>query len=506
MGADSAISEVWHSFIDVPIPRKGIDLMTSAGDRSAMKPITNQIAIEVSADEVWETIGHRFDRVSDWSSAIRASTASGRSGRVCSLSVPFFSPITETITDFDEAQRVLTYEAIAGLPPGITHARNTWTVTAVAPGRCRVAFSAAVEAPNRLARKLFHFWAARLGRKALEDLKHHLEVGSLPTSALLRAALRANAVFSMLTGCVLVALGWSAGQHWGVPPATVPAIGAGVVAFGVLVARAAVEQGESLRRQARLVVAADLLWVVASGALIVLSAPAGAGVIGAIAAVVAGVAVIQMVGINRSSRSDPLSDVEVVELSRNIDAGTAFVFDAMSDHDLYGKIAPNLKAVEVTSAPGQRLERRCTSVGGKSWDETCTLWEAGHRFAVEVDTSNYPYPLLQMRGLWQVDPDTVGSRVTMRFEYRAARSLWGGLFTIALRVAFPIVLRRIVAGWRARAVGLCQPHNDVRRPNARDVGPPKKSNGDRFVCSACCLRAYCDVCCQFDGRRRPHCA
>jgi hypothetical protein len=53
-----------------------------------------------------------------------------------------------------------------------------------------------------------------------------------------------------------------------------------------------------------------------------------------------------------------------------------------------------------------------------------------------------------MRGLWQVDPDPAGSRVTMRFAYRAIPSLRGGLFAIGFRALFPPVLSRIFGGWQ----------------------------------------------------------
>ena len=52
---------------------------------------------------------------------------------------------------------------------------------------------------------------------------------------------------------------------------------------------------------------------------------------------------------------------------------------------------------------GEPLRRRCTNTTGQDWQETCTVWDEGRRFAVDVDTSDYPYPLRLMRGLWQVD-------------------------------------------------------------------------------------------------------
>jgi hypothetical protein len=54
-------------------------------------------------------------------------------------------------------------------------------------------------------------------------------------------------------------------------------------------------------------------------------------------------------------------------------------------------------------------------------------------------------------GLWQVDPHPRGSKVTMRFAYRATASVHGG-FAIALRLVFAWALRCIVDGWQREAV------------------------------------------------------
>jgi hypothetical protein len=104
--------------------------------------------------------------------------------------------------------------------------------------------------------------------------------------------------------------------------------------------------------------------------------------------------------------------------------------------------------VEVISEPGQPLRRRCTNTAGTGWEETCTLWDEGRRFAVEVDTSNYPYPVAVMRGMWQVDPAPDASRVTMRFAYQADATLRGALFAIVFRAMFRPALAKIFSGWR----------------------------------------------------------
>jgi hypothetical protein len=208
-----------------------------------------------------------------------------------------------------------------------------------------------------------------------------------------------------------------------------------------------------LRRWARLVIVADAVWVAGNIALLVLRPlPAsGAVAVGAVAAVVAALAAWQTVGLAAVRDGDPLADVEVVEAERVLAVPPAAVWPLITDHDLYGRLAPNLSTVEVISEPDAPLRRRCVNTSGQGWEETCTLWEDGRRFAVDVDTAGYPYPLVLMRGLWQVDPHPHGSQVLMRFAFQAAPSVPGGLFAIALRVLFPLAVRRILDDWQRLA-------------------------------------------------------
>ena len=71
------------------------------------------------------------------------------------------------------------------------------------------------------------------------------------------------------------------------------------------------------------------------------------------------------------------------------------------------------------------MVRRCWDTRGGTWRESCTRWEAGRSYTMEVDTSHYPYPFRAMRGTWSVaDAADGGSRITMRFDYRMP---WGSL-------------------------------------------------------------------------------
>jgi hypothetical protein len=86
---------------------------------------------------------------------------------------------------------------------------------------------------------------------------------------------------------------------------------------------------------------------------------------------------------------------------------------------------------------------------GEQWSEKCTLWEPAHRYEVAVDTTNYPYPLAEMRGAWFVEDASPGRvRVGMDFRFRPRKGVWGRSFAAAMHAAFPPVLNQIMRGWR----------------------------------------------------------
>ncbi|MBD8504899.1 SRPBCC family protein [Hoyosella sp. G463] len=133
-------------------------------------------------------------------------------------------------------------------------------------------------------------------------------------------------------------------------------------------------------------------------------------------------------------------------------APTEQAWRIITDHRLYGQLAPNLSDVTVTSShDGAPRARQCTSTGGKTWNETCTLWDEGRGFAIDVDTSTYPYPLRSLAAMWSVEPAPSGSSARMRFAYQPLATPRGGLFAIMFRAAFPPILRRIEAGWAGEA-------------------------------------------------------
>lgn len=101
---------------------------------------------------------------------------------------------------------------------------------------------------------------------------------------------------------------------------------------------------------------------------------------------------------------------------RIIDAPAAIVWEVISDVERYAEYAPNLSHAEKISN-GPTPARRCYDTRGRGWNEACVLWEEGVQYAYLIDTTDYPYPFIQMKGSWGLEEQAQGVRVWMRFEY-----------------------------------------------------------------------------------------
>lgn len=236
-------------------------------------------------------------------------------------------------------------------------------------------------------------------------------------------------------------------------------VGVGLCVFAVGVVVVAGARISRLLRWTPVVTAMDAGWVAASIATVTLGwySVSGAIVIAFVASVVGYLAVRQATSFRRTrvlvhdrlARVDEAPPVEVVHVEHRIASDAATAWDVITDHELYGRLAPNLSRVHTTRSNGPDLARTCTNLKGEHWHETCTLWDDQHRYEVAVDTTNYPYPLAVMRGAWYVEPDEPGHVVVgMDFQIRPRRSVWGRTFVAAMQAAFPFILRRIIRGWR----------------------------------------------------------
>lgn len=108
------------------------------------------------------------------------------------------------------------------------------------------------------------------------------------------------------------------------------------------------------------------------------------------------------------------------ETERIIETPVRVVWEVVSDVVGYADAAPGLSRAEIVAGSGEGMQRRCYDASGRGWSETCTLWdEEGHRYAFEVDTATYPFPLnpliKRFEGTWSVEPAAGATRIIMRF-------------------------------------------------------------------------------------------
>jgi ribosome-associated toxin RatA of RatAB toxin-antitoxin module len=61
---------------------------------------------------------------------------------------------------------------------------------------------------------------------------------------------------------------------------------------------------------------------------------------------------------------------------------------------------------------------------------------ARQRYTTEVDTSDYPYPLREMRGTWAVEDDPGGTRIHLRYDYELKYGIAGRVLGVLMRPLF----------------------------------------------------------------------
>ncbi len=291
-------------------------------------------------------------------------------------------------------------------------------------------------------------------------------------SRLARTFLGLNAGFSIFCGGALVGFaGDLAGQLFAVQPvwltAMLRALGVGLILFaldlGLMAANRRIGKSQVL-----LVCGADVAWI--AGSVVVLTVfeawftATGWLVVADVAAVVAVFAAGQWVGARRIAV--PLSrawarwgdGVLTLGVTRPVNAPVATVWRVMTDHPGYADVAANIATVEVLTGDGLPdaglgLRRRCADPDGKSWTETCDVFEDGKVFGFTVDTDapDYPYPIAALTGRWSVAPAVAGAVFAIDIVARPkGNAVQRWLFATLARGKFKGVLLDLADAWAAR--------------------------------------------------------
>ncbi len=285
----------------------------------------------------------------------------------------------------------------------------------------------------------------------------------------LRVALAANGLFSLASGAVCVLAPTAiASLLFAVPPMVfglsgttlIIELGIGLLIFAALVLWTA-SQTFIHRGRARLITILDIGWVLGSFGLLALTSQlwtsAGLTVVILVAIAVALFAVKQAIGLmllyqgKNDIEAERRGNVLTLTATGFTAASSERVWQVMSHQEAYADVADNLSKVEVLHGTGPDLERRCTDNDGKSWTETCTMWDEGRGFAfrVHTDAPDYPYPIARLSAEWSLSPVQGGTQIRMQFHVTAKPGLVNGLLFRLMAAPFSAVCDRLLQRWIA---------------------------------------------------------
>jgi hypothetical protein len=294
---------------------------------------------------------------------------------------------------------------------------------------------------------------------------------------LLRLALGANGIFSLLTGgaCLMAPsaiaslIFVASPSLFGLSSSTlVVELGLGLMGFGALVLWTA-SQPQLHRGRAKLITFMDAGWVLGSIGLLALTSdiwtPAGFAIVSIVAIAVALFALDQALGLVLLYQG--VNEVEIERQGKRMTltatgvtaASPQRVWQVMSHQEAYADVADNLSRVEIIAGTGPDYERRCFDNDGRSWNETCTLWDEGRAFAFRVHTEapDYPYPIAQLSGEWSLSPVAGATQIRMRFKVTAKSGLLNSLLFRLMAAPFSTISDRLLVRWIAIMEGRASP-------------------------------------------------
>jgi len=301
--------------------------------------------------------------------------------------------------------------------------------------------------------------------------------------SLLRKSLRANALFSLLSGILLIiAAGLLAGVMFVEPvelfgfgmDTILFALGIGIVIFAAdvwLISRA--ERISLL--QSKLIVLLDVGWVIGSSALLLLwpdvFSTAGTVSIIVVAIVVADLGFMELLGIlmTYEGESEVTADYQgdhlTITAALATDVPSDLVWSVMRQQEKYAEVADNISSVKVIRGSAKGLVRECTDNKGQTWRETCTRWDEGEGFAfrIHTDAPDYPYPIAELAGDWSVSELGSGSRIRMVFQAKAKNGLMNKLAFKLIAVPFAPLCDRLMHNW-VRMMKKNAPQGTTNRP------------------------------------------
>lgn len=284
----------------------------------------------------------------------------------------------------------------------------------------------------------------------------------------LRVSLLINAAFSFICGLTLTVNPGLSGallnpdfarfELLGMP--ILQGMGIGLVLFGLTVGLVGT-RGFLPKLPIKLIIAADVLWVVTSGVLLFavsgLFSDLGRTVVLVVALVVLTFSIAQAIGLlmlyqgaSEFEQSRNGRDI-YIRVARHVDAPGDKIWEVMTNHEAYAEFAKNLSGVEILEGDGLGMVRKCYGTDGTAWTEDAHIWEEGHRYGFQIRTNahDYPYPLETLNAVWSIEQEGNSTpKVSMAFTVTPLKTLKGHLFGMIGSFTFPKVLDDILARWQ----------------------------------------------------------
>lgn len=245
-------------------------------------------------------------------------------------------------------------------------------------------------------------------------MKHKTRSKSTPKTiskqTLLRTGLATNAVFSTLCAILFLAYDNQLAELMGqVNPLLLQTIGVSLLIFVVELFCQIIKKRLSTLR-ALIVSIADLTWVMASLALLVIwpniLTGSGATIVALVAAVVLICALLQLSGINRIHRVSGRTTYRHC-VPMEVEASAESLWRIIGDLDSIAQYAPHIASSQLADGEisGLGSVRNCQDENGKQWSERCTAYEPGHRLELRflTEVPDFPLPVKKMDGGWELE-------------------------------------------------------------------------------------------------------
>ena len=117
-----------------------------------------------------------------------------------------------------------------------------------------------------------------------------------------------------------------------------------------------------------------------------------------------------------------------IHLERKVKAHADVVWRVISDLAGFAEVSPHISAVEMLGGEGATAHRRLYSYHGYSWTEHCIEWHEGKAYAMEVDSSDPPYPFRRMVRRFELEEHDDGVVVRMHYDYTPKFGIFGSIY------------------------------------------------------------------------------